>query len=100
MTILEIDIALKNAKSMWIYIKYSDSVTFYYVMIITINKILNCHIKVHDSLLFFKTWFISETNFSVELVCMDPPIYSSNCWPIIISKHILLCFNVSHLSQT
>lgn len=45
MTILEIDIALKNAKSMWIYIKYSDSVTFYYVMIITINKILNCHIK-------------------------------------------------------
>ena len=85
---------------MWIYIKYSDSVTFYYVMIITINKILNCHIKVHDSLLFFKTWFISETNFSVELVCMDPPIYSSNCWPIIISKHILLCFNVSHLSQT
>jgi hypothetical protein len=73
-TILEIDIALKNAKSMWIYIKYSDSVTFYYVMIITINKILNCHIKVHDSLLFFKMWFISETNFSVELVCMDPPI--------------------------
>ena len=32
---------------MWIYTKYSDAITFYYAMMITINKMLNCHIKVH-----------------------------------------------------